>query len=116
MKQNLIQELSLEISLLSLKLYSELLKQKEFILSRQFLKSSTSIGANVHEALDAQSKNDFIHKMSISLKEARETEYWLLIIKQSALVNCDVSELSQKVNSAIKVLTSIIKTTKKNIK
>ena len=98
MKKNLIQELSIEISLLATKLFSEMAKQKEFVLSKQFLRSSTSIGANIHEALDAQSRNDFIHKLSISLKEARETEYWLLIIKQSELVNCEVSEISQKVN------------------
>ena len=114
MRKNLIQELSIEISLLATKLFSEMTNQKEFVLSKQFLKSSTSIGANIHEALDAQSRKDFIHKLSISLKEARETEYWLLIIKQSELVKCDTSILSQKVTSAIKVLTSIIKTSKKN--
>ena len=114
MRKNLIQELSIEISLLATKLFSEMTNQKEFVLSKQFLKSSTSIGANIHEALDAQSRKDFIHKLSISLKEARETEYWLLIIMQSELVKCDTSILSQKVTSAIKVLTSIIKTSKKN--
>ena len=110
-----IQEKTFYFAVRVVKLGEYLKKEKqEYIISKQLLRSGTSVGALVREAQNAESKADFIHKLSISLKEARETEYWLLIIKQSELVKCDTSILSQKVTSAIKVLTSIIKTSKKN--
>ena len=59
-----------------IKLYKLLIEKKKFVLSRQVLRSGTSIGANINEALSAESKRDFVHKLSISLKEARETSYW----------------------------------------
>ena len=87
MKKNPIKELSFELALMGIRIFREFNKQKEFILSKQFLKSTTSIGANVAEALDAESKRDFIHKMSISLKEARETEYWIKLFQESLRVS-----------------------------
>jgi four helix bundle protein len=64
-----------------IKLYKQLVtNKKEFVLSKQILRSGTSIGANINEALAGQSKRDFIHKLSIALKEARETSYWLNLI------------------------------------
>ncbi len=66
------------------KLYKFLCEEKkEFVLSKQVLRSGTSIGANVKEALQAESRADFVHKLSISLKEASETEYWLELLKSS---------------------------------
>ena len=69
-----------------------MLSHKEYVLSKQLLKSATSIGANVEEALAGQSKKDFISKMAIASKEARETKYWLLLIEKNNLIEIDVSE------------------------
>lgn len=85
------------------------------MISRQILRSGTSIGANVKEALQAESKADFIHKLSISLKEASETEYWLQLLKETEYLDqaayksmmCDCVEL-------LKLLTSIIKSSKQS--
>lgn len=63
--------------------------KKEFVLSKQLLRSGTSVGANVNEAICAQSKRDFVHKLSISLKEARETKYWLNLLKDSDYLAVD---------------------------
>ena len=96
-------------------MYSELLESKgKYVISRQFLKSSTSIGANVREAQNAESKLDFIHKMKIAAKEADETEYWLLICQHSPNYP-DCKELAAKLDEIKKVLNKIIGTTKKSI-
>lgn len=82
-KENLILDLTLEFSLASIE-YCELLEEKrKFIIARQLLKSATSIGANVREAQNAESKTDFIHKFKIAAKEAEETEYWLELCRLS---------------------------------
>jgi len=89
--------------------------KREYILSKQLLRSGTSIGANVKEAIRGQSKADFAAKMNIALKEASETEYWLDLLYETEYINeteynsiiCDCVEL-------IKLLTSIVKTSKKN--
>ncbi len=73
--KNTILEKSFDFALLVIEIYNYLSKEKkEFVLSRQLLRSGTSIGANIHESLSAESRNDFVHKLAISLKEARETE------------------------------------------
>ncbi len=87
-------------------------EKKEYVLSKQVLRSGTSIGANIHEAVEAQSKADFIHKMPISLKEARETEYWLKLLIASEYIDNSGSIL-EDIKELIKILTSIIKTSKK---
>ena len=107
-----IRELSLELSLLSLKIFKECEKQNEYILSKQFLRSSTGIGANVAEAIDSESKRDFIHKMSIALKEARETDYWIVLFEKGKLINIELKLFKSKLNEVIALLTSIIKTSK----
>jgi four helix bundle protein len=82
-KENLILNLSLEFAL-EIIASSELLEnQKKFVIARQFLKSGTSIGANIREAQNAESKSDFIHKMKIAAKEADETESWLTLCEMS---------------------------------
>ncbi|MDQ6755621.1 MAG: four helix bundle protein [Bacteroidota bacterium] len=87
--------------------------KKEFVLSKQLLRSGTSIGANVHEALSSESKRDFVHKLSIALKEAKETSYWLNLLADSNYIS---SEQFDKLNSdcieLIKILSSIILTIK----
>jgi four helix bundle protein len=76
-KKNIIKEKSFVFSIEIVTLYKVLAERKEFVLSKQLLRSGTSIGANIRESEHAQSKADFIHKLSIALKEANETEYWL---------------------------------------
>lgn len=90
-------------------------EKKEHVLSKQLLKSGTSIGANVSESVYAQSKADFISKMSIALKEAAETEYWIDLLEETEYVKVEqVSDLKSELEEILKLLTSIIKTSKKN--
>jgi four helix bundle protein len=94
-------------------LYKDLTNRKEYVLSKQILRSGTSIGANVHEAIAAETKKDFVHKLSIALKEARETMYWLSLLKDSSYIELDIfSDLNYKCDELIKILNSIILTTK----
>ena len=87
--------------------------KKEYILSKQLLRAGTSVGANVNEAISAQSKRDFVHKLSIALKEARETGYWLNLLRDSNyLPNNSFDELNKECNEIVKILSSIILTTK----
>ena len=91
--------------------YVEVLeKSHKYVIARQLLKAGTSIGANVREAQNAESKVDFIHKLKIAAKEADETEYWLLLCKEAGYENCD--ELLNACGSIIKVLSKIIATSK----
>ena len=82
MKENIIQQKSFQFAVRIINLYKYLTNdKKEFVLSKQILRSGTSIGANINEALAAESKKDFVHKLSIAVKEARETYYWLNLLK-----------------------------------
>ena len=113
MSNNIIQEKSFDFALLIVDLYKKLVAKNELIISKQLLRSGTSIGANVEEALQGISNSDFIFKLSISLKEACETRYWLKILKQSKLVNLDNIDLFfPKIDEIINILTKIIKTSK----
>ena len=114
MQKSIIQTKSYQFSLSVIILYKSLVKKKEFVFARQLLKSATSIGANVEEALAAQSKKDFISKMAIASKEARETKYWLRLINDAQLVDKDLSHYLSKIEELIKILTSIVKSTKEN--
>lgn len=113
-EDNIIRNKSYIFSLKIIKIYQELTQEKrEFILSKQLIRSGTSIGANVEEAIGAQSKNDFISKLSISYKEARETLYWLQILTDSNfLTNKQSSSLIVDCEELLKILGSIIKTSK----
>ena len=91
MKDNIIKAKSFKFSLEIIELYKALNEEKEYILSKQLLRSGTSIGANIVEAEAAQSKADFISKMSIASKEARETEYWLMLLQESGLTKLDLT-------------------------
>lgn len=110
MKENLIQQKSYSFALRIIKLYSYLTEnKKEYVLSKQILRSGTSIGANVEEALGAQSKSDFIAKLSIAYKEARETSYWIRLLKEFNSIMADIKEL-------LRIITKIQKTSKLNSK
>lgn len=111
---NIALEKSMNFSVRIVRLYQYLCKEKkEFILSKQLLRSGTSIGANLREAKYAQSTNDFISKNSIALKETAETEYWLeLLFHTEFLTEKEYNAIKSDCSQLIKILTSIIKTTK----
>jgi len=88
----------------------------EFIFSKQLLRSGTSIGANINESTAAQSKADFIHKMSIASKEARETKYWLMLLNKSQLVVINLDMYLKEIDEIINILTAIVKTSQQNNK
>lgn len=113
---NIIVDKTFEFSLLIIDLMKEMTKQREFIISKQILRSGTSIGANVSEAIRGNSKKDFAYKLSISLKEANETRYWLRLIKCSKIVKIELDLLLNEIEQIIKLLTSIIKTTRISLK
>ena len=93
MKDNIVQNKTYHFSLRIIEFYKHLVEEKkEFILSKQILRSGTSIGANVEEALGAYSKKDFLSKITISYKEARETHYWLRLLKDSFIVENKLAE------------------------
>jgi four helix bundle protein len=110
-KENLIVKISFEFAL-EIIAFSEILEEhKKFIVARQLLKSGTSIGANVSEAQNAESKPDFIHKMKIAAKEADETKYWLTLCEMSQNYPFDNS-LKEKLQSIINIISKIIITSK----
>jgi four helix bundle protein len=115
MKENLVREKSFEFALLSIELYKLLLEKNEYVLSKQFFRSATSIGANVEEATAGYSKRDFAAKMSISSKEARETLYWLKLIEAGEFVKYDFKKLKDECERLIKIITSIVKTTQSRL-
>ena len=113
-KKNLIVDLSFDFALEVIKLYKILTAHNEYVVSNQLLKSATSIGANVNEAQAGQSRKDFIAKMAIASKEARETHYWLLLLKKSELVSFNnkamiIDNLLQRLSSLTNILTKIVK-------
>ena len=110
-KKNVIVDLTLQFSLKIISYCEELESKKKYIIARQLLKSGTSIGANVREAQNAESKADFIHKLKISAKEADETEYWLTLCKLSENYPFK-EEFLIDLNSIIKVLSKIISSSK----
>lgn len=113
-KDSIISKKTFVFALQIIKLYQFLSQEKrEYVLSKQILKAGTSIGANVNEAVCAQSKRDFVHKLSISLKEARETMYWLALLQESSFLDKEIHKnLKSDCEEIIKILTSIILTTK----
>ena len=116
MKESLIQQKSFAFSLMIIDLYRRLQTQNEYVLSKQLLRSGTSIGANVEEATAAQSSKDFLSKMSIASKEARETKYWLRLLNESKLTSVDVKKELKEIEEIIRILTSIVKTMSEKLK
>lgn len=113
---NVIQEKSFEFALSIISLYRRLVIDKEYIISKQLLRSGTSIGANIEEAMAGQSKKDFTAKMAIASKEARETNYWLRLLDKSELVEINVLNEQKAVDEIIRILTAIVKTSQKSLK
>lgn len=112
-KQNVIVEKSFQFALRIIEFCELLEEQKKYVISRQLLKSGTSVGANVREGQGAESRADFIHKMKVAIKESEETEYWLLLFKHSK--NYPFGETLLNENKEIlKILNSIITTAKRN--
>lgn len=114
-EDNLIQIKTFEFALKIIKFYIDCKAQNEFILSKQILHCGTSIGANVEEGIAAQSKKDFISKLSIANKEARETRYWLRLYQSSNLVQIEIDSYLKEIESIINILTKIIKTSSENL-
>jgi len=110
--ESIIRNKSFAFALKVIGLYRDLTAQKEFVLSKQVLRSGTSIGANVEEALGAQTRKEFHSKMTIAYKEARETRYWLRLLKESALVNVELRPYLLGVEELNRILSAITKTTK----
>jgi len=111
--KSIIADKAYVFALLIISIYKELKAENEFTLSKQILRSRTSIGANVNEAISAISKKDFVFKLGISLKEARETKYWLNLLKDSDFIGQEIFNKSNKdCDELIKILSSIILTTK----
>jgi len=114
MEKNLLINLSLEFSIIIVQIYKELcIEKKEFILSKQLLRSGTSIGANINEANYAISKPDFINKMQIALKETAETEYWIMLLDKSGYITQNKYDIINKCLSLKRILISSINTCKK---
>jgi len=116
MKNSLLREKSYNFALRIVKIYKFMAAEKfEYILSKQIIRSGTSIGANIEEGVQAQSKADFVHKLSIALKEASETNYWLRLLRDSEYLTEKQSEsLLLDCEELQKLLTASIKTAKNN--
>ena len=113
-KDNIIVKKSYSFALEIITIYKYLVSEKkEFVLSKQLLRSGTSVGANIYEAIASESKKDFIHKLGISVKEARETSYWLNLLKDSNYISEEqFNGLNRNCDELIRILNSIILTTK----
>ncbi len=112
-RNNVIVEKSYKLALDVIKVYSELKSQNEFDLSRQLLRAGTSIGANIQEAQSAQSRKDFIHKLSIAQKESKETIYWINLLKDSSILELQkANRILIQAREVDKILASILITTK----
>jgi TIGR02436 family protein len=117
MKENILKEKAYSFALRVVKLYQYLAEEKrEFVISKQVLRSGTSIGANLEEANQAQSRLDFIHKLSISQKESFETHYWIRILRDSDYIGPKLANsMLRDCEEIQKLITASIKTAKANI-
>ncbi|MFV0391849.1 MAG: four helix bundle protein [Paludibacteraceae bacterium] len=116
-KPNIISRKSFDFAILCINLYKYLCEEKkEYVMSKQLLRSGTSVGANIREAKNAESKMDFVHKLAIAQKECDETIYWLELLKSTNYIDDMIFEkISIPANEILKILKSIILTTKQNI-
>lgn len=111
MAESIVCQKSYDFALKIIQLCYQLKDNKHFEIARQLLRSGTSIGANIEEALAGQSRKDFFAKMSIASKEARESKYWLRLLKDSGISdNHDVQKVIENSDELIKILTRIVKT------
>ncbi|QLC67361.1 four helix bundle protein [Flavobacterium sp. LPB0248] len=117
MSESIVKTKSFELAVRGVNFYKWLVaERKEFVMSKQFLRSVTSVGANVREAVNAQSKPDFIHKLSISQKECDESMYWLeILIATNYISNAEFESMHKQCEEVLKIIKSIILTTKKKL-
>lgn len=116
-KKNVLENKSLLFALRIINAYKYITQDKqEYILSKQLLRSGTSVGAMIKEAEFAESKMDFIHKLNVALKEANETRYWLMLLKGAEYISVSAYEsIEEDCNELIRLLASIIKTSRQNL-
>lgn len=115
-KEKLIRHRSFRLAVSVVKLYQELINKKEFVISKQLLRSATAIGAMVREGEHAESKKDFIHKLSIAQKEINETLYWLELLSVTNLLESErFSEVRNETEQIMRMTIRIIKTSKANL-
>jgi len=116
MSESIVKNKSFLFAIRIVNLYKLLVNErKEFVLSKQLLRSGTSVGANVREAVNAQSPADFIHKLAIAQKECDETLYWIELLKETEyLEKKEFSSINKDANELLKIIRSIILTSKKN--
>jgi four helix bundle protein len=114
MGKSILKEYSFKFAIEIIKLYKILIEsKKEYVLSKQLLKSSTSVGAMIREAQNAESRNDFVHKLAIAQKECDETMYWLELLKESNYIELnEFSKIYDSASSLLKMIKSAILTTK----
>ena len=112
MKSNIIEEKTKYFAIRIINLYKYLtINKKEYILSKQLLRSGTSIGANVKEGISAMSRKEFISKLNISYKEAKETKYWLELLKETDYIEeNEYKSIDEECSEIIKIIVSILKT------
>src|SRR5438046_8037329 len=115
-QRSIIQIKSFSFALDTIKLYIQLQEEREWVLLKQLLRGGTSVGANVEEATGGQSKKDFLSKMSVASKEARETVYWLRLLEESDLTKIDMTEYLAKAQELVRILSSIVKTTENSLR
>jgi len=116
MKDNVIQTKSFNFAIEIIETYKLLQKKKEFILAKQLLRSGTSVGANIEEAIGGQSKKDFISKLSIAYKEARESLYWIRLLEATGyLESIEAKSIKNNANEICKILSAILVSTKNNL-
>ena len=115
-ENNILAEKSLDFGVRTVNCYKFLCSEKkEYVMSKQMYRSGTSIGANIHEGLQAQSKADFISKMAVALKEASETSYWLRLLVRTDYINETMFQsLSADCDELSRLLTAIIKSAREN--
>ncbi len=117
MKENIIKIKTFDFAVRIVNLYKLLIERKEFVMSKQILRSGTSVGANAREAVNAQSIADFIHKFSICQKECDETMFWLELLKKTEYITeIEFNSIYKDAEEVFKIIISIIVTSKKKLK
>lgn len=116
-QDNILIDKSIGFAIRMANCYKYLMEEKnEYIMSKQMFRSGTSIGANIHEGVQAQSKADFVSKLGIALKEASETSYWLIVLNRASYLNQKLYQsLKEDLDSMIRILVASLKTSKKNM-
>ncbi len=115
-KRNPLKDKSFAFAVRCINLYKYLIDKKEFVMSKQLMRSGTSIGANIREAQNAESKADFVHKLAISQKECDETMYWLELLQTTEFLSQEeYNSMNNEAQELLKMLRSSILTTKQNL-